>query len=107
MQSALAFSIKRGGILYGGVDEEGCVNVEFIYEPRQSGTADSLQLERGTAEEAQVSACLLPTLTSVAFARAALHTACSWSGGRPRRCRCASRERCAHRLCAFYQRLKS
>ncbi|PRW57867.1 NPL4 1 [Chlorella sorokiniana] len=51
--SALAFSIKRGGILYGTVDEETHeVFVNAIYEPPQSGNADSLQLERGTEEEA-------------------------------------------------------
>jgi nuclear protein localization family protein 4 len=34
------------------VDEEGQVFVHAIYEPPQSGTPDSLQLERGTQEEA-------------------------------------------------------
>lgn len=33
------------------VDEEGSVLVNAIYEPPQRGTADSLSLERGTAEE--------------------------------------------------------
>ncbi|KFM24921.1 NPL4-like protein 2 [Auxenochlorella protothecoides] len=52
VSAALAFSIKRGGILYGVVGEEGAVQVHAIYEPPQSATADSLQLERGTEEEA-------------------------------------------------------
>lgn len=33
--SALAFSIKRGGILYGNKDEEGNTMVHAIYEPPQ------------------------------------------------------------------------
>ena len=33
---ALAFSIKRGGILYGTVDEEGNVLAHAIYEPPQA-----------------------------------------------------------------------
>ncbi|CAK0786439.1 hypothetical protein CVIRNUC_009652 [Coccomyxa viridis] len=51
VSGALAFSIKRGGVLYGNVDEEGRAVVEVIYEPEQEGTADSLQLVRGTKEE--------------------------------------------------------
>lgn len=35
VSSALAFSIKRGGILYGNKDEEGNVMVHAIYEPPQ------------------------------------------------------------------------
>jgi len=53
-QSALAFSIKRGGILYGTVDESGLVRVDFVYEPPQQGSADQLLMERHTAEETQV-----------------------------------------------------
>ena len=38
-----AFSIKRGGIMYGTIDEEsGNVHVEAIYEPPQQGSAHSL-----------------------------------------------------------------
>lgn len=37
VQSALAFSIKRGGILYGSVDEGGNVEVEAVWEPPQQG----------------------------------------------------------------------
>lgn len=35
VSSALAFSIKRGGILYGNKDEEGNTMVHAIYEPPQ------------------------------------------------------------------------
>ncbi|KAK9919102.1 hypothetical protein WJX75_009428 [Coccomyxa subellipsoidea] len=51
VQGAIAFSIKRGGLLYGSVDDEGKVSIAAIYEPPQSGSAESLQLERGTEEE--------------------------------------------------------
>jgi nuclear protein localization protein 4 homolog len=62
VQSALAFSIKRGGILYGTIDEEesggggGGVFVHAIYEPPQDGTPDSLVLHRGTEEEERADA---------------------------------------------------
>jgi hypothetical protein len=46
IQGAFSFSIKRGGIMYGSVDEEGTVRCDFIYEPPQKGTADALELER-------------------------------------------------------------
>jgi nuclear protein localization family protein 4 len=52
VQSALAFSIKRGGILYGTVEEGGEVRAHAIYEPPQRGSAASLELERGGEEEA-------------------------------------------------------
>lgn len=35
------------------VDEEGAVLVHAIYEPPQQGSADSLQLERGTLADAR------------------------------------------------------
>ena len=35
VSGALAFSIKRGGLLYGSIDEEGKALVEVIYEPAQ------------------------------------------------------------------------
>ena len=56
VQSALAFSIKRGGILYGTIEEDGGVRVNAIYEPPQEGSADSLVLERDTYEEARAEA---------------------------------------------------
>lgn len=51
--SALAFSIKRGGICYGTVGEDNIVRVEFVFEPPQQGSQDELLLERGTPQEAQ------------------------------------------------------
>jgi nuclear protein localization protein 4 homolog len=46
VSSALAFSIKRGGLMYGTVDEEGkAVSVDVIYEPPQRGTPHSLVRE--------------------------------------------------------------
>lgn len=51
IQSAIAFSIKRGGILYGEIDDDNNVLVHAIFEPLQSGNADSLVLERETPEE--------------------------------------------------------
>lgn len=55
VQSALAFSIKRGGILYGTIDQDegggGGVFVHAIYEPPQDGSPDSLVLHRGSEEE--------------------------------------------------------
>eukprot|EP00879_Flechtneria_rotunda_P015340 GHRR01016036.1.p1 GENE.GHRR01016036.1~~GHRR01016036.1.p1 ORF type:complete len:378 (+),score=128.22 GHRR01016036.1:953-2086(+) len=52
-QSALAFSIKRGGILYGTVGDDNLIRVEFVYEPPQQGGQDELVLERHTPQEAQ------------------------------------------------------
>lgn len=54
VRSALAFSIKRGGFLYGTVDDEDNIKVAFIYEPPQEGSAEQLILERGTNEEHKV-----------------------------------------------------
>lgn len=52
IQSALAFSIKRGGLLYGTINQEdNSVAVHAIFEPPQQGTPDSLSLERGTSGE--------------------------------------------------------
>jgi len=45
--NAIAFSIKRGGILYGTVGEEGAVSVEAIWEPPQQGAIETLAMERG------------------------------------------------------------
>ncbi|KAK2076952.1 hypothetical protein QBZ16_005180 [Prototheca wickerhamii] len=56
VSAAIAFSIKRGGILYGTVDEDGTVRAHAIYEPPQTGSADSLSLERGTEEESAADA---------------------------------------------------
>ena len=43
---ALTFNIKRGGILYGTVEEGGKVKVDFIYEPPQQGNATNLEMQR-------------------------------------------------------------
>ena len=50
---ALAFSIKRGGILYGTVDEEGNVLAHAIYEPPQA----SLSLPARPCEVCRTSTC--------------------------------------------------
>jgi len=49
--NVLGFSIKRAGLLYGTVDEEGCVRVDAVYEPPQQGSVDSVVMERQTEEE--------------------------------------------------------
>lgn len=51
VRSALGFSIKRGGLLYGTVDESNNVKVEFVYEPPQTASTMELSLERDTGEE--------------------------------------------------------
>lgn len=51
IQSAIAFSIKRGGILYGHIDDEKNVFIHAIYEPPQKGSQDSLSMERNTTQE--------------------------------------------------------
>ena len=56
VNETLAFAIKRGGIMYGTVDEKNDVSVEFIYEPPQQGTEDNLVLLRDPDEEKQVDA---------------------------------------------------
>ena len=42
VRDALAFSIKRGGLLYGTVDDGGKVSVEAIYELQQVGFIHAL-----------------------------------------------------------------
>lgn len=51
IQSSIGFSIKRGGILYGEVDEEKNVMVHAIFEPPQEGDGNHLVLERGSSSE--------------------------------------------------------
>lgn len=46
----MAFSAKRGGIMYGTVLEDGTVRVEAIYEPRQHGSPLSLAFEVRSVE---------------------------------------------------------
>jgi hypothetical protein len=47
----LAFSVQRLGILYGTTDEEGWVNVQYIYEPPQENSADNIILLKNPDEE--------------------------------------------------------
>jgi len=54
VHESLAFSVKRGGFMYGTVNEEGEVMVDFIYEPPQHGTEESLLLLRDPDEEKRV-----------------------------------------------------
>ncbi|KAG6554767.1 hypothetical protein Mapa_003786 [Marchantia paleacea] len=56
VHESLAFSVKRGGFMYGTVGEEGEVKVEFIYEPPQHGSEESLLLLRDPEEEKNVEA---------------------------------------------------
>lgn len=56
VNGTLAFAIKRGGFMYGKVGEAGKVEIDFIYEPPQQGTVDSLILMRDPEEEALVEA---------------------------------------------------
>ncbi|XP_078440018.1 NPL4-like protein 2 [Wolffia australiana] len=57
VNETLAFSVKRGGFMYGRVTgEEKKVEVEFIYEPPQQGTVENLYLLRDPEEEALVEA---------------------------------------------------
>eukprot|EP00249_Psilotum_nudum_P008165 c21083_g1_i1 orf=324-1562(-) len=56
VNETLAFAVKRGGFMYGTVNDEGEVLVEFIYEPPQQGTEESLLLLRDVEEERQVDA---------------------------------------------------
>ncbi|KAL2928876.1 NPL4-like protein 2 [Bienertia sinuspersici] len=51
VNETLAFAVKRGGIMYGTVSDEGKVEVDFIYEPPQLGQEESLVLMRDSGEE--------------------------------------------------------
>ncbi|XP_057483026.1 NPL4-like protein 1 [Actinidia eriantha] len=56
VNDSLAFAVKRGGIMYGTVSQEGKVEVDFIYEPPQHGTEENLVLLRDPDEERLVEA---------------------------------------------------
>ncbi|XP_009780647.1 NPL4-like protein 1 [Nicotiana tabacum] len=56
VNETLAFAVKRGGFMYGTVSPEGKVEVDFIYEPPQQGTEESLILLRDPDEEKVVDA---------------------------------------------------
>ncbi|CAM6028636.1 unnamed protein product [Sphagnum balticum] len=51
VHQSLAFAVKRGGFMYGSVNEAGEVSVEFMYEPPQQGSEDRLLLMRDMEEE--------------------------------------------------------
>ncbi|KAG0591364.1 hypothetical protein M758_1G166700 [Ceratodon purpureus] len=51
VHESLAFAVKRGGIMYGSVNEAGEVKVDVIYEPPQQGTEEGLLLMRDMDEE--------------------------------------------------------
>lgn len=51
VHESLAFAVKRGGIMYGSVNEAGEVKVDVIYEPPQQGSDEGLLLMRDMDEE--------------------------------------------------------
>ncbi|XP_050364263.1 NPL4-like protein 2 [Argentina anserina] len=59
VNDTLAFAVKRGGLMYGTVSEEGKVEVDFIYEPPQNGTEEVLTIFRDPEEEKAVEAIAL------------------------------------------------
>ncbi|KAK1293940.1 NPL4-like protein 2 [Acorus calamus] len=56
VNDSLAFAVKRCGFMYGTVSDAGRVEVDFIYEPPQSGTEAEIYLLRDSTEEAAVEA---------------------------------------------------
>ncbi|KAK1278112.1 NPL4-like protein 2 [Acorus gramineus] len=56
VNDSLAFAVKRCGFMYGTVSDAGRVEVDFIYEPPQSGTEAVIYLLRDSTEEAAVEA---------------------------------------------------
>lgn len=56
VNDTLAFGVKRGGFMYGTVADTGKVEVDFIYEPPQVGTEETLMLMRDSEEEKLVDA---------------------------------------------------
>ncbi|KAJ3669664.1 hypothetical protein LUZ60_011614 [Juncus effusus] len=56
VSETLAFSVKRGAFLYGEINSDSSVSVEFIYEPPQQGTEDVLTLLPDPEEEKLVDA---------------------------------------------------
>ncbi|KAL1825891.1 hypothetical protein DCAR_0314086 [Daucus carota subsp. sativus] len=59
VNETMAFGVKRGGLMYGVVTEEGKVEVDFIYEPPQQGGEEGLVLMRDEGEERIVDAIAL------------------------------------------------
>ena len=71
VQSALNFSIQRGAILYGRVDEEAKeVHVDVAYEPPQQGGAERLELDLECEE-----VCSFASAPCLALRRALLRCA--------------------------------
>lgn len=54
INQGLAFSVKRTGFMYGSVDDDKNVSVEFIYEPPQDGTEDEVLVQASEEEEGKV-----------------------------------------------------
>ncbi|XP_077218071.1 NPL4-like protein 2 [Tasmannia lanceolata] len=59
INETLAFALKRGGFMYGTVESDARVTVNFIYEPPQQGTEENLLLFRDPDEEKLVEAIAL------------------------------------------------
>lgn len=51
MEKNLAYSVQRLGVLYGKKTEEGWLQIDFIYEPPQENSADTILLLRDQKEE--------------------------------------------------------
>ncbi|VVB12552.1 unnamed protein product [Arabis nemorensis] len=45
VNESLAFAVKRGGLMYGNVSEEGQVEVNFIYEPPQQDVEEEKRVD--------------------------------------------------------------
>jgi len=54
VHQSIAFSVQRGGWMYGTKDEEGNVKVDFIYEPAQEGSEDAVVFVPAEEEVAAV-----------------------------------------------------
>ena len=62
VNQALAFSMQRGGFLFGEVDEAGNVLAHAIYEPPQQGSVGGVLFTPGAEEEARTVAALASAL---------------------------------------------
>ncbi|XP_077240586.1 NPL4-like protein 2 [Tasmannia lanceolata] len=59
VNETLAFAVKRGGFMYGTLESDGRVRVDFIYEPPQQGSEENLVFFRDPDEEKLVEAIAL------------------------------------------------
>jgi nuclear protein localization protein 4 homolog len=57
VQSALAFSIKRCGLLYGRLDDDKVVFVDAVYEPEQQGKAETITYDFSTEQVTSSCTC--------------------------------------------------